>query len=280
MRGYVKLHRSFIDSEWYSDINVSRLFIHLLIKANYKEKTWQGILIEKGSLITSISKLSFETKLSVKQIREAINKLKRANQVATRSTSRYTVIYIRNYIKYQEEDTQDGMKRASQVASERAITKEDKKIRNKEEEKKKERKKEKVAPPIVSIYQHFIEYWNMEALEGIPRATRLNDPRKNKIKSRLKSNPDFFNDFKLVVQKFKVNPNYYTGKNKINWVVNFDWVIKNDSNYLKVIEGNYDEKAVEKLSFHHGKLIENEKPGMQKTYDEALEIMEKLKVLK
>lgn len=38
--GYIKLYRQIVDWEWYDDIPTSRLFMHLLLKANYAEREW------------------------------------------------------------------------------------------------------------------------------------------------------------------------------------------------------------------------------------------------
>ena len=101
-QGYIKLYRSLLDWEWYQDVNVKVLFIHLLMSVNYESKKWRGILIERGQLVTSLSNLSLETKLSVKQIRTALKKLKSTGEVVTHSASGFTKIYIQNFDKYQE----------------------------------------------------------------------------------------------------------------------------------------------------------------------------------
>ena len=36
--GFIKLYRSMLQWEWYDDVNVKVLFLHLLLKANYEEK--------------------------------------------------------------------------------------------------------------------------------------------------------------------------------------------------------------------------------------------------
>lgn len=99
--GFILLHRKLLEWEWYSDLKVTRLFIHLLLKANHKPNKWQGIKVKRGEHITSFAKLSHDTKLSVKEIRTALSKLKRTNEVTTKSTSQNTIIQLVNYDKYQ-----------------------------------------------------------------------------------------------------------------------------------------------------------------------------------
>lgn len=118
--GWVKLHRSFIDWEWYKDRNTKDLFIHLILRANHTDARWQGILIRRGQLITSYQHLSQElsgkeSSLSVRQVRTAINKLKSTGELTCNPTNKYTVITVNNYDLYQSVDTQE----VSQMTSKR-----------------------------------------------------------------------------------------------------------------------------------------------------------------
>lgn len=106
--GFVSLHRKLLDWEWYDDINVKVLFIHLLLKANWKEKDWHGINIKRGSFITSINKLAVETHLSPMQVRVALDKLILTNEITKVSNREYTVITVNNYCLYQDSNTQDN----------------------------------------------------------------------------------------------------------------------------------------------------------------------------
>ena len=108
MQGFIKLHRQITEWEWYSNINVCRLFIHCLLKANHKDNKWQGIVIERGSFITSIENLAFETGLSGQQIRTALNKLKSTGEITSKTTNRYSIISIKNWNSYQLDNTQDN----------------------------------------------------------------------------------------------------------------------------------------------------------------------------
>jgi len=102
---WLKLYRKFLDWEWYDDINACRLFIHLLLKANYKDKKWKGELIKRGSFITSLGNLSEETGLTVQQTRSTLNKLISTHEITKHSTSHYTRITVNNYNEYQVSNT-------------------------------------------------------------------------------------------------------------------------------------------------------------------------------
>lgn len=101
MSGWVKIHRQILEWEWYDDINTCRLFFHLLIKANHKERNYKGKVVSVGETLTGLDKLSCETNLSVQQIRTSLNKLKSTNEITINSTSQGTVIKVVNYEKYQ-----------------------------------------------------------------------------------------------------------------------------------------------------------------------------------
>lgn len=92
--GFIKLNRAILEWKWYQDHNTSRLMIHLLSKANYTVKQWQGYTINPGELITSIDKLSKETGLSQTAIRTCLKKLKKTHYINTQSTNKFTIIKI------------------------------------------------------------------------------------------------------------------------------------------------------------------------------------------
>lgn len=106
--GWVKVYREFTSWEWYSDVNVSRVFFHLLLTVNHKETKWQGQIIKPGEKVTSWQHLADETGLSVQNVRTAIVKLKSTGEITSRSTNKFTVISIVNWRKYQDEGFPDN----------------------------------------------------------------------------------------------------------------------------------------------------------------------------
>ena len=108
MEGFIKLYRQVMKWEWYDDANTFRLFIHLLLKANYEDAQWRGLTIKRGQLFTSIGHLSHELKISNKAIRIALDKLIKTKEVASKGASNGTMITICKYDSYQSSFNAEG----------------------------------------------------------------------------------------------------------------------------------------------------------------------------
>lgn len=133
--GWLKMFYQFLDWEWYHDNNMVRMFLHLLLKANYKTKRWQGIEIPRGSLVTSRQKLAEQTNLSEREVRTCLKRLQTTNEIGIKTTNKYTIITICNYEKYQAEEidaelTKDTLK--DQQTTSRRPTKAQRKTTTKE----------------------------------------------------------------------------------------------------------------------------------------------------
>lgn len=99
--GYIKIDRKIVKWCWYRNANTFKLFLHLLLTANYEDVPFEDIIVRRGQRVASFATLSAETGLSIKEVRVAINHLKRTNEVASLSSPKYTVFTINNYEKYQ-----------------------------------------------------------------------------------------------------------------------------------------------------------------------------------
>jgi len=119
-QGWIKLHRQILEWEWYSDNNCFRLFLHLLLKANHKEKRFKGIELKVGSIVTSRDLLARETGLSSQQIRTALTKLISTNEITSVTSSQGTIIQIVSYQKFQV--TTSEITNEQQTSSQRVTT--------------------------------------------------------------------------------------------------------------------------------------------------------------
>jgi len=165
MSGWIKLHRSLIDWEWYDDKNATRLLIHLLISVNHEPKRWKGVTIPAGSMALSWESLSENCKLSVKQCRVAMSKLEESGEVARTRTNKYQVVSLVKWEKLQSNEVTEGRQKDRQRAD-KGQTKGRQRATTKEVKNSKKYKKEEYYPPIspqgnLDLYddKQFLDSW-------------------------------------------------------------------------------------------------------------------------
>lgn len=83
--------------------------------------------------------------------------------------------------------------------------------------------------------------WNENmANTTIPKVKKITAGRSLKIKARIAD--DFFvSSWDELLAKIKLSP-FCCGQNSRGWTVSFDWIIQNDTNYIKVLEGRYEQQ--------------------------------------
>ncbi len=134
--GYIKLSHKVLEWEWYDNVNVKVLFIHCLLKANYKPGSWHGIHYEAGQFITSLQTLSKETGQTIRQVRDNLDKLKMTGELTSTILPKGRLITVNNWATYQTNDkvcdNEMTSSTTSKPTSKPATDKEYKNIRNKE----------------------------------------------------------------------------------------------------------------------------------------------------
>ena len=93
-RGFVKLPREIKFWGWYTDSNVFRVFIHLLLSACYEDGEFYGEKVSKGQVMTGRKVLASDLRMSESQVRTALEKLEASGDITIKSTNKYSVITI------------------------------------------------------------------------------------------------------------------------------------------------------------------------------------------
>lgn len=130
---YVKLFRKITKWEWWPDPPTRDVFIYCLIRANWKDGRFKGHEVKRGQFVTSLPTMARETGFSVQQVRTAIKHLKSTGELTQSSTSKWSVITVLNYDRYQETNRQtnrqltgnqqatNNNRRSKEVKKERSI---------------------------------------------------------------------------------------------------------------------------------------------------------------
>lgn len=136
MIGWIKLHRKILEWEWYDDINVFRLFTHLLLTVNYEDKKWHGISIKRGQILIGVEELGKKSGLTRQQTRTAIDKLISTNEITKSTTSLYTILTINKFEEYQDNNQVDNQRATNEQPSNNQVVTTTKEYKEVKEEKK------------------------------------------------------------------------------------------------------------------------------------------------
>ena len=156
--GFIKLQRKILDWEWYNDIPTKTLFIHLLLKCNFKDKKWRGYDIEKGQILTGRKILSDETGLSEQQIKTALKKLQATNEITIKSTNKFSIITLVKYSFYQDKKIDSNQ--LNNQAEEQQSTNNQPTINQQATTTKNEKNVKNENKLIVQNENHFEQFWN------------------------------------------------------------------------------------------------------------------------
>lgn len=135
MEGWIKLYRRLLEWQWISSPNHLVVFMHLLLRSNFRVTTWRNETILPGHLLTGRKQLASWTGLSETQVRIVLRDLCRTKEIAVKATKNYSIISIANWDLYQgdiQEITNTQPSRDQAVTNTQPHPKNAKNVRRKE----------------------------------------------------------------------------------------------------------------------------------------------------
>lgn len=237
-QGWICLHRQMLEWEWYSDVNTTRLFIHCLLKANHKEKKWQGKVIPRGSFITGRNVLAEETGLTVRQIRTALDKLKSTNNIAIKSTNKNSLVTVINYDLYQDNNETATSKTTSNKPNERQTDDQQATTTNNDNNEE----QITIQPPkaVKCPHKDIVNLYH-ELLPSLSVVKDWTQKRQGYLKTVWSGNEsrqdlDYWRRFFKYVEK----SDFLMGRSS-DFKADLEWLVK-PANFLKIIEKKYENR--------------------------------------
>lgn len=162
--GFVRDYRSTIDWEWFTDVNTAHLWEYIRLRVNYEPSKFKGIEIKRGQMLESIATISKQTGLTYKQVRTALNHLKKTGEIECQRAIYGMLITVIKYDIFQVQSdakgTQSGTQRAKgghAKGTQRATYKEDKEDKEINKEKEINTVGTTPAPPTPEMVQEYAD---------------------------------------------------------------------------------------------------------------------------
>ena len=98
MNGWIKVDRSVLEWEWYTDLNTFKLWMHINLICNIvPQKRMLGYTLEPGQVITTLPKLAAETGLTLQEVRTALKHLESSGDITQMVTNKFRLITLENW---------------------------------------------------------------------------------------------------------------------------------------------------------------------------------------
>ena len=136
MEGWLKLKRSMLKWEWYGDPNVVLVFLDLLLNATYEPGKYRGYTLKPGDVIWGRIAAADRIGISQQQARTALEKLQLTNEITIKTTNKFSIISISNWLEHQADNQQNNHPITNEQPTDNhqvTTSKEGKKVRKKED---------------------------------------------------------------------------------------------------------------------------------------------------
>lgn len=120
MQGWVKLHRSIMESSTFRKLNAIQqlITIYIILNANHEDGVWYDkykdieVPVKRGQLITSRNKIANEwfageKDITERKVRTTLERLEKYGFLTKQTTSGYTLLTINNYGVYQSKGNEN-----------------------------------------------------------------------------------------------------------------------------------------------------------------------------
>lgn len=158
---FIKIFRKLLSWEWYTDVKTKTLFLHCLLKANWKDGTWHGYEYKRGQFITSLPSLAAETGLTVQEVRTALNHLKSTGELTDWHDNKIRIITVVSFDKFQKDNRQpNSPSTGNQQATNRQLTADIRSKEYKEDKNKRESTRARFTPPTLDDVSDYCQQRN------------------------------------------------------------------------------------------------------------------------
>jgi len=229
--GWIKLHRSSLDSKIYKKDSHWRLWTTLLLWASYEDQ--EGI--PAGTVLIGIDDLAAFLKWPKSTLRDRLKSALFTERVSLHNSDRGTIITIRNWSKYQNDENEP---RSDSVESPQETR--SKSVENPTLIKNKElRIKKKEGNTGASALPRLAEIWN-EHSGKLPKVRGCSSARLASVNARWKENDS--EAYWIEVIKTLADSPFCNGASDRKWVADFDFLLQPDTQH-KALEGKYGKRT-------------------------------------
>lgn len=261
-QGWISLYRDLLDKAiWQNSTPEQKtILITLLLMANHEPNQWEWkgkkYTVKSGEFITSLEKIVAKCGkgITTQNVRSALKRFEKLQFLTNESTKQNRLIKIENWRFYQGRENQPNkatnkeVTKTQQRPNKEVTTNNNDNNDNNDNNLFNNLSNDKLFVPL-------IQKWN-ELPDAIAKiSTMKKDTQRYKMLSQ-RINEYGSDKILEAIEKIKQS-SFLLGQNKSGWTITFEWFVR-PNNFVKVLEGNYIDKKINKGNNTKGKYIEPE----------------------
>ena len=245
-KGWISVHRK-IQNHWVWEtekpFDKRSAWIDILLMVNHKPgKVFfnnEIVEVDTGERITSEVKLAKKWGWSRTKVRTFLKLLEQDDMIENiKENGKRTRLKVLNYSKYQGLENSKKTEKKQGENNTKTRAKQERNTNNNDNNKNNDNNdnKDKNKPSVP--YQKIKKLYNQICGDQLPSIRTISDQRRKHLRARWKEEGNL-DIFEYLFRK-TIQSDFLTGDNDRGWQADFDWLIKNETNFNKVLEGRYD----------------------------------------
>jgi hypothetical protein len=245
-KGWISVHRK-IQSHWVWDndepFDKRSAWVDILLMVNHKDKKFllgnELVEVKAGERITSERKLAKKWNWSRTKVRSFLELLEKDGMIKIiKVPQKRTRLKVLNYSDYQGYENQRKTSKKPVKNHKKTSKKPQKNLNNNDNNKNNDNNDNKEQKKPSVPYQKIKKLYNEICGEELSSIRTMSDQRRKHLRARWKEEGNL-DIFEYLFRK-TIQSDFLTGDNDRGWQADFDWLIKNETNFNKVLEGRYD----------------------------------------
>lgn len=255
MNPCVKFYRNIIDWKWFNVAEMVQLIMFYVCKADHEPYSVDGVYVGKGQVLITRKEVCSTLNMKEQTFRTCMKRLVADGKIATTNDLfRSTLVTVLNYSRYID-CNESSLNVASEIERKSVISEQPHPQNEANSESptpislfgddtpaevpvptKSKKRQEVDCDFIVNLYH--------DRCPSFPKVIKLSDKRKMKVRVRFEEMSYSYETLQEVFDRCEAS-RFMRGDNNRGWRADFDWIFANPQNWIKVLEGKYDNRTTQ-----------------------------------
>ncbi len=256
MNPCVKFYRNIIDWKWFNVAEMVQLILYYVCRADHEPYNVDGVYVGKGQVLITRKEVCSALNMKEQTFRTCMKRLVADGKIAiANDLFRSTLVTVLNFSRYVDcnessiteatrtesssfspEQPHSQLVTSSEPPASVSLFSDEIPADSPIPTKSNKKKQEVDCDFIVNLYH--------DRCPSFPRVIKLSDKRKMKVRVRFEEMSFSYETLQEVFDRCEAS-HFMRGDNNRGWRADFDWIFANSQNWVKVLEGKYDNRTTQ-----------------------------------